>query len=64
MVLTTTDNAVTKTMSKGVSHKAVPLLDKRSAEQSLQRVTEYVAAFCTEAGVTMISKYLFRSSRI
>ena len=39
MVLTTMDNVVTETMSRGVSHKAVALLDKRSDEQSLQRVS-------------------------
>ena len=38
-VLTTTDNVVTETMYRGVSHKAVALLDKRSNEQSLQRVS-------------------------
>ena len=49
MVLTTTDNVVTETMSRGVSHIVVALLDKHSNEQSLQRVGEYVAAVCTEA---------------
>ena len=39
MVLTTTDNVVTETMSRGVSHKAVALLDKRSDEQGLQQVS-------------------------
>ena len=49
MVLTTTDNVVTETMSRGVSHKAVVQLDKRSDEQSLQRVSKHVAAVYTEA---------------
>ena len=49
MVLPTTDDAVTETMSRGVSHKAVALLDKRGDEQSLQRVSEHVTAVCTEA---------------
>ena len=49
MVLTTTDNVVTETMSRGVSHKAVALLDKRSDEQSLQQVSDYVVAVCTKA---------------
>ena len=49
MVLTTTDSVVTETMSRGVSHIVVALLDKHSNEQSLQRVGEYVAVVCTEA---------------
>ena len=44
MVLTTTDNLVTETMSRGVSHKAVALLDKLSDEQILRRVSEYMVA--------------------
>ena len=40
MAPTIKDNAVTETMSRGVSHKAVALLDKRSDdEKSLQRVS-------------------------
>ena len=51
MVPTSTDDVVTETMSRGVSHKAVALLDKRSDERTLQRVNGYVAAVCAEAGV-------------
>ena len=39
MVLPTTDDVVTETMSRGISHKAVALLDKRGDELSLQRVS-------------------------
>ena len=35
----TTDNVVNETMSRGVLHKAVALLDKRSDKQSVQRVS-------------------------
>ena len=42
MVLTTTDNVVTETMSGGVPHKAVALLNK-------SLTSECVAAVCTEA---------------
>ena len=38
MMLTITDNIVTETIFRGVSHKAVALLDNHSDEQSLQRV--------------------------
>ena len=55
MVLTTTDNVVTETMARGVSHKIVALLDKHSDEPSLQQVSEYVAAVCTEAVVMVIT---------
>ena len=48
MVLITKDNVVIETMSRGVLHKAVALLDKHSDKQSLQRVSEYVAAVYTE----------------
>ena len=45
-------------MSRGVSHKAVALLDKRNDEQSLQRVREYVEAVCSKGnnGCTPNSK--------
>ena len=42
----TTDNVVTEAMFRGVA-----LLDKCIDKHSLQRVSEYVAAVCTEAGV-------------
>ena len=53
MLLTTGDNVVTETMSRGVSHKAVALLDIRSDEQS--STSEYVAAVCNEDGVMVIT---------
>ena len=51
MVLTTTDDVAIQRMSIGESHKSIAMLDERSDEQSLQRMREYVATVCTEAGV-------------
>ena len=50
VVLTKKDGVVIQSMSIGDSHEAITLLDKRSDEQSLQRVKEYVASACTEVG--------------
>ena len=61
MVLNTTD-VVIQMMSIGDSHKAIALLDKSSGEKSLQRVSEYVTAVCTEAGV-MVRIEMFKSSK-
>ena len=44
---------VTETMSRGVSHKTVALLDICSDAQS--STSEYVAAVCTETGVIAIT---------
>ena len=62
MVLTTTDDEVIQTMPIGDSQKAIVLLNKRSDEESLQRVSNLTMLWLSVLKLVLWQERMFKSS--